>query len=121
MHSSARHPTDVLIDAIHATQSHLPKTVGSIRTILQAYGLPPNRAWLIGTQGCHLCEQVHKEYAWLSQRHDLPLLSVVDIMDFDDKMMAIFAQYIPVLIANQVLVYPFGWLDMMQLDTKFER
>lgn len=107
---------DTLIHSIVAvSDDELPKTVPAVRQCIKAFcpSLPTDGAWLIGTDGCHLCDDVEKMYQMVAKRLPLPKLCVIDVLDLDDKITKIIAPHIPVLIGfDGLLVYPFGVLDI---------
>lgn len=110
------HRVDTFIhQIIGVSDTPLMPTVASVRECIQAYcaTAPKDKVWLIGTEGCHLCETAYREYQMLAQRQSLPELCVLEVLDFDSKIMAIVAPHIPVLVGfDRLLVYPFGLLDM---------
>lgn len=108
------HRTDKLIQDILSTTC-LPPTVGSVRDYLLVRhpAATQDQLWLIGTEGCHLCKNVYRDYQMLAKRQSMPELCVLDVMEFDDKILSIIAPQIPILVGfQQLLVYPFGILDI---------
>jgi hypothetical protein len=69
---------------------------------------------LLGTAGCHLCEEA---YAVLEMAScSVPLqIRTIDIAE-DEQLLAVYAERIPVLRhRNGELCWPFGVLDAMRL------
>lgn len=72
--------------------------------------------WLIGTEDCHLCEEVKKLYQLAQRTTSLADLYQIDVLELDQFLMAILAPKIPILITkNALLIYPFGLLDIVNL------
>ena len=70
---------------------------------------------LLGTSGCHLCDQAEETLRQLQAVYPISY-QLVDIADFDEPLMMTFATAIPVLITqNQRLNYPFSVMDLQQL------
>lgn len=109
------HKIDTLIHHITAlSDEKMPATVSSVRLCVKPNPPPPSDAvWLVGTDGCHLCDDVQAMYQMIAKRLPLPKLFVLDVMDLDDNVMKLLAPHIPVLIGiDKLLVYPFGVLDV---------
>ncbi len=71
--------------------------------------------WLLGTSGCHLCDDAELLVKRLQAVQPLSYQNI-DIADFDEPLMLAFATSIPVLLtANKRLDYPFSVLDLQQL------
>jgi len=69
---------------------------------------------LLGTLGCHLCEQAEAVLAMASRAVPLKIQRV-DIAD-DEQLLAVYAERIPVLRHRQgELCWPFGALDVVRL------
>lgn len=69
--------------------------------------------WLIGTDGCHLCD-----LAWDSCQQAMmgsdSLVIKVELLDFYDEIVSALACHIPVLVKQKdLLAYPFGVLDII--------
>ncbi len=82
-------------------------------------GAPENidKWWLLGTAGCHLCdiaEQLIKQFQAVQ-----PIdYNYIDIADFDETLMIVFATSIPVILTpSKRLDYPFSVMDLQQLLT----
>lgn len=74
-----------------------------------------NAWWLLGTSGCHLCDDAAQILAQLSAVYPVNYQSV-DIADFDEALMMQFATHIPVILTtSQRLDYPFTVLDLQGL------
>lgn len=75
--------------------------------------------YLLGTDGCHLCDDAHRLYQYASRTTPLPplqMLDLADIIDPDHRAFAVFGMMIPVLITpTRLLCYPFGVMDIMAL------
>ncbi|MDO5651666.1 MAG: glutaredoxin family protein [Moraxella sp.] len=77
--------------------------------------LAVDKLWLIGTVGCHLCEDVQVMLERLHATQNLPAVQVLEVLDFDDEIAQILAPLIPVLIFDvALLTYPFGLMDILQ-------
>ncbi|MEC5208991.1 hypothetical protein RCH20_000033 [Psychrobacter sp. PL15] len=74
-----------------------------------------NEWWLLGTSGCHLCTEA--ENLMLRFQAVQPITyQQVDIADFDEPLMMVFATTIPVLLTpSRRLNYPFSVMDLQQL------
>ena len=71
--------------------------------------------WLLGTSGCHLCEDAEKLMTRFQAVQPISYQGV-DIADFDEALMMAFATTIPVLLTNtKRLNYPFSVMDLQQL------
>ena len=75
-----------------------------------------NYDWLLlGTSGCHLCDQAEEILRNLQAVYPISY-QLVDIAEFDESLMMTFATTIPVLITqNRRLNYPFSVMDLQQL------
>ena len=70
---------------------------------------------LLGTAGCHLCDQAEAILRQLQAVYPISY-RLVDIADFDEAFMMTFATTIPVLLThNRRLNHPFSVLDLQQL------
>lgn len=71
--------------------------------------------WLLGTTGCHLCNEAERLIERFQAVQPIDYQKV-DIADFDEVLMMQFATTIPVLLtATKRLNYPFSVLDLQQL------
>ena len=71
--------------------------------------------WLLGTSGCHLCDQAQEMLRLFSGIYNVNYQSI-DIADFDETLMLQFADKIPVLLTPSAgLCYPFTLADLQQL------
>ena len=71
--------------------------------------------WLLGTSGCHLCDNAQQLIKRLQAVQPLSYQNV-DIADFDEALMLTFATSIPVLLTvDKHLDWPFSVLDLQQL------
>lgn len=71
--------------------------------------------WLLGTSSCHLCEVAEQLLTRLQAVQNVTYQNV-DISEFDEDLMMLFATSIPVLLTkNQRLDYPFSVLDLQRL------
>lgn len=71
--------------------------------------------WLLGTAGCHLCTTAQNLMSRLQAVEPVTFIDV-DISDFDESLMMVFATAIPVLLTkDQRLNYPFSVLDLQLL------
>lgn len=71
--------------------------------------------WLLGTIGCHLCTDAQHLLTQFQCVYPVSY-QYVDIADFDDTLMMVFATSIPVLLtANERLDFPFSLMDLQRL------
>lgn len=71
--------------------------------------------WLLGTVGCHLCDHAAGALAQLAAVYPQTYTDV-DIAEFDEDLMLIFAEQIPVILTpNARLDYPFSVMDLQSL------
>jgi len=71
--------------------------------------------WLLGTVGCHLCDHAAGALAQLAAVYPRTY-TYVDIADFDEDLMLIFAEQIPVILTPSArLDYPFSVMDLQSL------
>ena len=72
-----------------------------------------NTWFLLGTVGCHLCDEAENTLRLFSGVVPITLQKV-DIADFDEALMNQFATIIPVVLTpTQQLNYPFSVADLM--------
>lgn len=79
--------------------------------------LPDGKTWyLIGTDGCHLCEQSMAMIQMVnSQNHHIKVV-MLDIIDSTDDVINALGASMPVLITpKKILCYPFGIMDILAL------
>lgn len=75
------------------------------------------QCWLLGTTGCHLCDIAESLMTQLAAVQPISY-HYLDISDFDEGLMMLFATSIPVVLTpTQRLDYPFSVLDLQQLFT----
>ncbi|MBU5617807.1 glutaredoxin family protein [Psychrobacter sp. TAE2020] len=75
--------------------------------------------WLLGTSGCHLCDDAENILMRLQSVQPLSYQNI-DIADFDETLMLSFATSIPVLLTvNKRLDWPFSVLDLQQLLSEY--
>lgn len=82
-----------------------------------------NTVYLYGTDDCHLCDNAK---IWLNQAaaiHSKPAsICYIDIMDLQRDAFDLLAQCIPVIAyRGQVLIFPFGIMDITQLLTNLNQ
>lgn len=77
----------------------------------------PSHDWyLIGTDGCHLCENSHALLTQTQSIYRLPSVHVLDVMDSSDEMIDTVGKMIPLLLTpTALLCYPFGVMDIVAL------
>lgn len=69
--------------------------------------------WLVGTQDCHLCDQMWELCQQAMMGAYLKIVQV-ELTAFDDTVAKAFAPYIPVLVRRaDMVVYPFGLFDVL--------
>lgn len=83
----------------------------------QVATLPDTHAWLIGTQGCHLCDEAYQQYQLAQRVAPLPDVLVLDVIEFaPSTLTTAISHAIPILVLpNRILCYPFGLMDIVQL------
>lgn len=71
-------------------------------------------AWyLIGTDGCHLCEQAQDMLRIV--RPDTSVITL-DVIEASDTVITALALHLPVLLTPQTIIaYPFGIMDVVAL------
>lgn len=77
--------------------------------------------YLIGTDGCHLCQDAHTWMSFvLKTQPNPPTLTRLEIMNTKDiTLLDTLGKYIPILITpTKLLCYPFSVMDINQLLTK---
>ncbi len=105
MNNRTNHPDDV-----QALRADIIKTLPSLGTAEHH-----KQWWLLGTSGCHLCDDAELLVKRLQAVEPLDYQNV-DIADFDETLMLAFATNIPVLLTiDKRLDYPFSVLDLQQL------
>lgn len=84
---------------------------------------PPeyNLWYLIGTEGCHLCQQaqqiINTALATLSQPPSVALLDLAE--SNDDRLLELLGRHIPILITpSQLICYPFGLMDILNIHQR---
>ncbi len=95
------------------------QALAHLRTLfIQAHpDLPLDGFWLMGTEGCHLCEESWVMLTTLKERLLLPPLYFLDIINLNDTLLDILSLHIPILLTpTALLVYPFGLMDIMALQ-----
>lgn len=71
--------------------------------------------WLLGTSGCHLCDEAAQVLSQLAAVYPVTY-QPIDIADFDEDLMMVFATSIPVILTpSQRLDYPFSVMDLQRL------
>lgn len=81
-----------------------------------AYPNLTNEWLLLGTDGCHLCEQVKQNLKIVEKTYTIPKVIVLDIIDLDENLLNLSAMHIPILITNKAIAnYPFGVMDIITL------
>ncbi|WP_066801266.1 glutaredoxin family protein [Moraxella oblonga] len=78
---------------------------------------PDDKTWyLIGTEGCHLCEKSMAMINTLNlQNNDINIVEL-DIMEGGDEIINALGASIPILLTPKTLLcYPFGIMDVLML------
>lgn len=69
--------------------------------------------WLVGTEDCHLCDQMWALCQQAMMGADLKIVQV-ELTAFNDTIAKVLAPCIPVLLRRaDVVVYPFGLFDVL--------
>ncbi|MFA9486695.1 hypothetical protein LU276_06115 [Moraxella haemolytica] len=75
--------------------------------------------YLLGTDGCHLCDDTHRLYHYANQVRALPTLQVLDLANITNpnhKAFEVLGMMIPILMTpTRLLCYPFGVMDIASL------
>lgn len=76
--------------------------------------------YLLGTDGCHLCDDVDNFLHSVTIRLDLPTIHRLELLDFlpicDSKLLECLSPFIPILLTpHDFLCYPFGIMDILSL------
>lgn len=88
--------------------------------LAQLYPDLTNEWVLLGTDGCHLCEQVKNNLNIIQKSYIIPKIIELDVMDLDETTLNLVANHIPILITNKAITnYPFGIMDIVGLIEKF--
>ncbi|MDO4699511.1 MAG: hypothetical protein Q4A69_02335 [Moraxella sp.] len=87
------------------------------RQLLATFHLAPSRQWyLIGTEGCHLCQLAWQMLHASNTAHDIMYL---ELTDSTDVVIDHLGWLIPILLTPKgLLCHPFGIMDIVQLQTK---
>lgn len=80
---------------------------------------------LLGTDGCHLCDEMDAFLQQQAVRFDLPPIVRLEILDFlskdDKKIFEQLSHFIPILITpHDFLCYPFGVMDILTLNNYYK-
>lgn len=111
---------DLLTHNRFALRQH-PDLQGIRHALITAYSihatpLQPDAWWLIGTDGCHLCELAEHDIMQVKGLYPLPDLQVLEILEFDASVIQIFSPLLPILITpTSLLTYPFGVMDIISI------
>lgn len=79
--------------------------------------LPDGKTWyLIGTDGCHLCEQSMAMIKMVHLQNPHTKVVMLDIINSTDDVINALGASMPVLITpKKILCYPFGIMDILAL------
>lgn len=90
-------------------------TINDFRQQLkQVYPNLTNEWLLLGTEGCHLCEQVKNNLKMVEKIYTIPPIIDIEVMDLDENLLALTAVHIPILVTNKAIAnYPFGVMDVV--------
>lgn len=97
------------------------KIAEQLYSTIQSYLADNTQSWyLLGTEGCHLCDEVAQFLNMNAHRLVLPPILILDIMDFLDSEKSEFMKqaspFIPILITpSDFLCHPFGIMDILQI------
>ena len=108
-----------LLDDRHAL-SRLPKETYQhiYAQILAALGVTNQGWYLLGTEGCHLCHNTQAIIEHALAMTAAPIVfRVLDLADSQDEaLIDALGVYIPILLTqDQMMLYPFGLMDVMNL------
>lgn len=87
------------------------------QTLLSNFKINLGNDWyLIGTDGCHLCDEVYALLSQVGRIRPLPFVHRVDVMNADELVIETLGVVIPILVTPaRLLCYPFGVMDIMTL------
>lgn len=87
------------------------------QTLLSNFNINLGNDWyLIGTDGCHLCDEVYALLSQVGRIRPLPFVHRVDVMNADELVIETLGVVIPILVTpTRLLCYPFGVMDIMTL------
>ncbi|STY87403.1 Uncharacterised protein [Moraxella ovis] len=87
------------------------------QTLLSNFNINLGNDWyLIGTDGCHLCDEVYALLGQIGRIRPLPFVHRVDVMNADELVIETLGVVIPILVTPaRLLCYPFGAMDIMTL------
>lgn len=78
--------------------------------------LDPQNKYLVGTDGCHLCDDAKNILLTAQKTHSFAF-TVLDLADADEWLMNEIYTIIPFFITPQkILCYPFGIMDIVFLE-----
>lgn len=87
--------------------------------VLAEFGQPPtNKCYLIGTEGCHLCDELW-QLIKTTRPHLINGLDIdyLELTDASSVLIDNLGVLIPIFLSPQkLLCYPFGMMDIMQLS-----
>lgn len=87
------------------------------QTLLSIFNINLGNDWyLIGTDGCHLCDEVYALLSQVGRIRPLPFVHRADVMNADELVIETLGVVIPILVTpTRLLCYPFGVMDIMTL------
>lgn len=85
--------------------------------LIQVYPTLSADDWyLIGTDGCHLCEKIEQELTIIKNSYHMPNIKLLDVLELPEPLLTRLAAYIPILVTDdKILNYPFGMMDIIEL------
>lgn len=89
------------------------------RELLASFSKTPDgKTWyLIGTDGCHLCEQSMAMIKTVNLQNHHAKIVTLDIIESTDEIINALGASIPVLVTpKKLLCYPFGVMDILALQ-----
>lgn len=89
------------------------------RELLASFSKTPDgKTWyLIGTDGCHLCEQSMAMIKTVNLQNHHAKIVTLDIIESTDEIINALGASIPVLVTpKKLLCYPFGVMDVLALQ-----
>lgn len=89
------------------------------QTLLSNFDVTLNDSWyLIGTDGCRLCDVAESIYYQATLTNSLPKLYTLDLADIKepDPLMDTLGMMIPIILTpSRLLCYPFNVMDIAHL------
>ncbi|MCL1623769.1 hypothetical protein M2R47_05885 [Moraxella sp. Tifton1] len=120
-HVFSTHLTNLAHDRFALTQLKPQEFANLYHQIINSFNITADgQDWyLIGTDGCHLCDEIASLLHQIKQTRPLPHIHHLELIDSqDDTVINGLGVLIPILLTpKQLLCYPFGIMDILTLHT----